>query len=155
MKWLQFQWRCCKRSWTVSGPDLRNACVETEAILRALLSKHKFSNWHKTKWLFICFSFMTNKQIKNPCVIFFNILKFFRFIAQPCIYQSAINPQLLLSIQQTLMDQILGLDYFVNEISVWQKNIKDCDTNCEKNLHFCPIHFHKITTATGRQPNCS
>jgi len=40
------------------------------------------------------------------------------------IYQSTINPQLLLSIQQTLMDQILGLDYFVNEISVWQKNIQ-------------------------------
>jgi hypothetical protein len=58
------------------------------------------------------------------------------------IYQSTINPQLLLPIQQTLMDQILGQDYFVNEISVWQKNIKACDTNCEKNLHFCPIHFH-------------
>jgi len=54
-----------------SGPDLRNACVETEAILRALFSKHKFSNWHKTKWLFISFSFMTNKQIKNSCVDFF------------------------------------------------------------------------------------
>ena len=42
-----------------------------EAILRALISKHKFSNWHKTKWLFICFSFMANKQIKNSCVDFF------------------------------------------------------------------------------------
>ena len=60
------------------------------------------------------------------------------------IYQSTINPQLLLPIQQTLMDQTLGLDYFVNEISVWQKNIKACDINCEKHLHFCPIHFHKI-----------
>jgi len=86
MKWLQFLWRCCKGSWTVSGPDLRNACVETEAILRPLLSKHKFSNWHKTKWLFIFFSFMTNKQIKNSCVDFFYVLKFSRFIAQPCIF---------------------------------------------------------------------
>ena len=51
--------------------NLRNACVETEAILRALLSKHKFSNWHKTKWLFISFSFMTNKQMQNSCVDFF------------------------------------------------------------------------------------
>jgi hypothetical protein len=48
------------REVSVSGPDL-NACVETEAILRALFSKHKFSNWHKTKWLFICFSIITNK----------------------------------------------------------------------------------------------
>ena len=62
---------------------LKMACVETEAILRALFSKHKFSNWHKTKWLFVCFSFMTNKQIKNACVDFFNVLKFSRFIAQP------------------------------------------------------------------------
>ena len=85
MKWLKFPWRCRERSWTVSGPDLRNACVKTEAILRALFSKHKFSNWHKTKWLFIRFSFMTNKQIKNSCVDFFNVLKFSRFIAQPCI----------------------------------------------------------------------
>ena len=76
MKWLQFPWRCRERSWTVSGPDLRNACVETEAILRALFSKHKFSNWRKTKWLFICFSFMTNKQIKNSCVDFFNFWNF-------------------------------------------------------------------------------
>ena len=66
-----FLWRCCERSWTISGPDLKNACVEMEAILRALLSKHKFSNWHKTKWLFICFSFMANKQTKNSCVDFF------------------------------------------------------------------------------------
>lgn len=42
------------------------------------------------------------------------------------------------------MNQILGLDYFVKEISVWQINIKTCDTNCEKNLRFFPIHFHKI-----------
>ena len=33
--------------------------------------QNKFSNWHKTKWLFICFSFMTNKQIKNSCVDLF------------------------------------------------------------------------------------
>ena len=72
MKWLQFLWRCRERSWTISGPDLRNACVETEAILRALFSKHKFSNWHKTKCLFIRFSFMTDKQIKK-----FNFLFFF------------------------------------------------------------------------------
>jgi hypothetical protein len=42
-----------------------------KAILRVLFSKHKFSNWHKIKWLFICFSFMTNKQIKYSCVDFF------------------------------------------------------------------------------------
>ena len=88
MKGLQFLWRCCERSWTVSGPDLRNACIETKAILRVLFSKHKFSNWHKTKWLFICFSFMTNKQIKNSCVNFFNVLKFSRFLAQPCTLQT-------------------------------------------------------------------
>ena len=40
---------------------LEECVVETEVILRALFSKHKLSNWHKTKWLFICFSFMTNK----------------------------------------------------------------------------------------------
>ena len=28
---------------------------------------------------------MTNKQIKNSCVDFFNVLKFSRLIAQPCI----------------------------------------------------------------------
>jgi hypothetical protein len=33
----------------------------------------------------MCFLFMTNKQIKNSCVEFFNVLKFSRFIAQPCI----------------------------------------------------------------------
>ena len=37
----------------------RNAGVETEAILRALFSKRKFSNLHKTKWLFKCFPFIT------------------------------------------------------------------------------------------------
>jgi hypothetical protein len=56
-----------------------------EAILRALFSKNKFSNCHKTKLLFIRFSFMTTKQIQNSCVDFFNVLKFSRFIAQPCI----------------------------------------------------------------------
>ena len=59
-------------------------CVETETNLRALFSKHKFSYSHKTKWLFISFSFVTNKQIKNSCVDFVHVLKFSRFIAQPC-----------------------------------------------------------------------
>jgi len=41
------------------------------------------------------------------------------------------------------MDQILGLDYFVNEISVWQKNIKAFDTNCEKICMFFLFIFIK------------
>jgi hypothetical protein len=62
-------------------------CVETKAILRALLPKHKFSKWHKTKTaIHMRFSFMTNKQIKKIHVsFFFYVLKFSRFIAQPCI----------------------------------------------------------------------
>ena len=91
MKWLQSLWRCCNRSWTVSGPDLRNACVKTEAILRALLSKHKFSNRQKTRWLFICFSFMTNKQIKNSCVDFF-CFEIFPFHC-PTLYITKVNSQ--------------------------------------------------------------
>jgi len=33
---------------------------------------------------------MTNKQIKNSCVDFFNVLKFSRFIAQPCSYRACL-----------------------------------------------------------------
>jgi len=47
--------------------------------------RNKFSNWHKTKWLCICFSFMTTKQ-KIHVLIF--LLKFSRFIAQPCTNSS-------------------------------------------------------------------
>ena len=116
MKWLQFLWICCKGSWRVSGPDLRNASVKTEAILRALLSKHKFSKWHKTKWLFICFSFMTNKQIKNSCVdIFFYVLIFSRFIAQPCISSTW---HVLMLVSLTQVQQILMRKNFTDVVIV-------------------------------------
>ena len=96
-----------KGSWTVSGPDLRNACVEREAILRALFSKHKFSNSHKTKWLFICFSFTANKQIKISCVDFFYVLRFSCFIAQLCS---------LLSIREQVVSGSRQTQQYINRI---------------------------------------
>ena len=52
-----------------------------------------FQNWRKTKWLFICFSFTTNKQIKKfMCRFFFYVFKFSRFIAQPCTSGDADYP---------------------------------------------------------------
>ena len=144
MNWLQFPWRCRERSWTVSGPDLSNACIETEAILRALFSKHKFSNWHKTKWLFIRFSFMTNKQIKNSCVDFFNVLKFSRFIDQT-LYKWNLSKFRAMNCGKCVYERALKLEF--------HSGLVICDSERKRQVKLLPheVTFSRAPRREGEQ----